>query len=408
MDVAESNSLTLPINGEAVGIDTILVNHETLDLFSTLLGELHVVSIGSGVVAETNDGEFQVGVVLHDAGDGLNLDHLVGRDVPIIVSIEDGEGESVVVELVGFEFVEDVVQAVGDALSTDKFILVDVVCLGSEFLDLVFKFLLVILCLGKFVFHSLVLSSESVEVLLGEECALCDELSVGRGDAKVEEVTNGGQEVGVVNANAFFPESGGIADNIAFKFEIEQVVVADTVAGTDTGVELDTSVIHGASLVDAPSQSTTSENVDGETTVGIPVVERVVQREHVVGGDCEVSVHGDSRVGNAPVGDPRIGLSLFIVAFVGIEHTGPVAADAEESATVDFFLEGNSRAKVQSATPERTFNVVELLHIGLVHQGDVRTDTPIAPETILRILGNLLLSKGTACKSYHAEQYREF
>ena len=52
--------------------------------------------------------------------------------MPIIVSIENRERNSVVVELVGFEFANHVVQAVGNTLCTSQSFLADIVVIVCD------------------------------------------------------------------------------------------------------------------------------------------------------------------------------------------------------------------------------------------------------------------------------------
>ena len=91
--------------------------------------------------------------------------------MPIIVSIENRERNSVVVELVGFEFANHVVQAVGNTLCTSQSFLADIVVIVVELLNLILKFLFILFSLSQFFFYLLVLSSQSIEMLFVTICA---------------------------------------------------------------------------------------------------------------------------------------------------------------------------------------------------------------------------------------------
>ena len=198
MDITKGNGLTLPVAGDAVSIDTVFLNHEAFNLFSTALRELHVVSVGSSVVAETNNGDLNIGVVFHDAANSFNLDHLVGLNYPYIVGVENRERNSIVVQLIVLQLIEDAVEAVGNALSTSKFFFATLVVLVLELFNLTFKFFLVVFCVSNFFLQSIVFFFESIEGLFGYESALSDELFISSGNTEVVDVTNRCEEVGVV------------------------------------------------------------------------------------------------------------------------------------------------------------------------------------------------------------------
>jgi hypothetical protein len=85
-----------------------------------------------------------------------------------------------------------------------------------------------------------------------------------------------------------------------------------------------------------------------------------------------------------------------------------VVAETQIGTTVNLFLKHDTGTGIESTAPERLFYAIKSVHVGLIVEGDSRTYAPIAPESVLRILRNLVLGKGTACKNQHAEQYREF
>ena len=291
LDVAESNSFTFPVNRDTIGIDTILFNHEAFNLFSTLFGEFHVVFVRSSVVAETNNGDFNIGVVFHDARNGLHFNHFGRAYVPIIVSIENRERNSVVVKLVGLQFVENTIQAVGNALSASQSFLSDFVVFVAKILNLISEFLLIVFCVFKFFLDLVVFVGESIESLFGDECTLGNQLLVGSGDAKVEDVTNGSKEIGVVESSLFVPETRSISDDVSFYFCKEEMAIAHSVAETETSVELATNFIHTASFVVAESQTGTAKEVDVGTTFGVPVMETVVQRQQEINSKSTVLIH---------------------------------------------------------------------------------------------------------------------
>ena len=207
-----------------------------------------------------------------------------------------------------------------------------------------------------------------------------------------------------MESNLFFPEHGGISNNIAFNFEEEGAALADSVAEAKTTVELDTVTVHATGIVIAGGNTAATENVEIPTALRIPVVERVVQRQKEFTGDGTVSVHGDGVIGNA-VTSSSSGLVLVRSFVAAGEPSGVVVAEAKISTTVNFLLEDDTGTGIESTAPERLFDTIELFYIGLVIKRDSGTDTPIAPETILRILRNLFLGEDTACKSEHAEQH---
>ena len=326
--------------------------------------------------------------------------------MPIIVSIENRERNSVVVELVSFEFANHVVQAVGNTLCTSQSFLADIVVIVVELLNLILKFLFILFSLSQFFFYFLVLSSQSIEMLFGEESALSNEFLVSRGNTKVEQVAKSSQHIGVVETNAFLPESRSIGNDIALNFEEEGAALANSVAETKTSVELNTGIVHTTGIVVAKSKTTTGEYIQVATAFRIPVVEGVVQRKDKLACNSTVSIHCYCGVRDTPVGFSFLVLMKSLIALS--EPCGMVIAETDIGSTVDFFLKNDTGTSIESTAPERFLYAIEEFHIGLIVEGDSRTYAPIAPESVLRILRNLVLGKGTACKNQHAEQYREF
>ena len=64
-----------------------------------------------------------------------------------------------------------------------------------------------------------------------------------------------------MESNVFFPEHGGISNDIAFNFEEEGAAFADSVAEAKTTVELDTVTVHAAGIVIAGGNTAATENV---------------------------------------------------------------------------------------------------------------------------------------------------
>lgn len=128
-------------------------------------------------------------------------------------------------------------------------------------------------------------------------------------------------------------------------------------------------------------------------------------REDILSGEGGVLVHVDL------IADDGIAVLCgvhFSNAAVAISEGGVVVTQTDIHATIDLFLEDDTEASVEARAPTETIVTVHGVHIGLEVEGTGDTDTPIAPKTILRILGNLGLSKGTACKCEKAEQCSDF
>ena len=259
--------------------------------------------------------------------------------MPIIVSIEHGEGDCVVVQLVSFQFVKDVVQAIGNALCTSKFFFVHIVDLSVELFDLSVEFLLVVLSLSQFFFHSLVLSSEGIEVLLGEEGALSDEFSVSSGDTEVVEDTDSSNPVCVVERNLSLPGIGDVGDNVEFGFGKEMPILAQANFQTSTNLQLRTHIVISTCIVEGHGETSTAEQIPGSGTIGFPAVEGVEGMPNQVHCCCPVVIHSDFRI--------HIGIVSTRNGFVGIfqttkhvtEHTGCGNTDSCIGATVNLFLE---------------------------------------------------------------------
>ena len=210
----------------------------------------------------------------------------------------------------------------------------------------------------------------------------------------------------MVETSTFSPECRGIGDNITFNFEEEGAALTDSVAEAETGIQLDTVAIHTTTIVVAGSDTTTGKNIEVATALGVPVMEGVIQRKEEFSGDGTMSVHRDGGIGNTPT---HFSSLILMRAFVALtEPSGVVVAETQIGTTVNLFLKHDTGTGIESTAPEGLVYAIEKVYVGLIVEGDSRTYAPIAPESVLRILRNLVLGKGTACKNQHAEQYREF
>ena len=160
-----------------------------------------------------------------------------------------------------------------------------------EIINLSTEFLLVVLSNSNIFLQSFVLVLEGIEFLFGEKSALGDQFLISGGHTEVEDVANSGEEVRVVVTNTFSPESGSISDNVSLNFDEEIASVRHSVAETKTSIQLAAGTVHSTSLIAAESNTSTTEHIQVTTTLGIPVVEAVVQRQQKLSGNGAMLVH---------------------------------------------------------------------------------------------------------------------
>ena len=145
------------------------------------------------MISKTNHFDLHVGVVFHHASDGFDFVHLLVADLPLVNTVLHREGQSVVVELVGLDLVDDVLQAVGSGA-------VDLVALVGEGVgelllelsDTVLQFLLLVAVVSNLLLEGGHLAVEGAEVVLREHALLRSNGLVSLGQTEVVHVTQAG------------------------------------------------------------------------------------------------------------------------------------------------------------------------------------------------------------------------
>ena len=309
LDVAEGYALAFVVGLDAVGGDAVLVDEDAFYFVGTFLGEFHVVLVATSVVGEANHHDVDTGVVFEDASNCFDFVVLAGRYLPLVDSVEDGEGHGVEVELVGFDLVDDGLQAVGSS-AVASFGLIGT-CLGKLILELgnaVLKFLFVVTSVVDLTLKVVDLRVEGAEVLLGEEGFLGGDGLVGSAEAEVVHVAYTDDGVGVVPAlvgvDAMGEDIGDVGE-VHSVFGKDGAVFAEAIACTETSVEEDggfavvadvftDTLTLGVVVVEevaAEFGTCAEDSVEVEATVGVVAKDGVVDGDKSVDRDSPMAIH---------------------------------------------------------------------------------------------------------------------
>ena len=391
LDVTEGDTLTLVLGLDTILGNTIFLDKETLNLVGTLLGELHVVAVAASVVGKTNHENLHIGVVLQDASNGLNFEHLVVGDVPLINIVLDREGHSVEGELVSLDLVDNGLEAVGSgAVATLATLSKSLGKLILKFGNAVLKFSLIVAGVTELILLDGHLAVQGSKVLLSQHSLLSGNGLIGSGNTEAVEVTETEDTVGVVQGVG--EELAGrrsVTVDVITIFDKNVVALTEAIAGSNTTVENDT---HGTIVglgngrflvrVATESKTTTGEEVEIESTVGVITEERVVDRPQEVEGEGHVTV-----------------IVPTIATLQRSPEAGEAEADTPIESVVKLLLGENVHTSIGSLAPAT--QVAAGIHEGLIVEVNGETNRPIAPETIARILSFAgVLSKG-ADRSHH-------
>ena len=177
--------------------------------------------------------------------------------------------------------------------------------------------------------------------------------------------------------------AGSITIDVIAILSEDVVALAKTIAGTNTAIDddADSTIVrlcdrHLFVAIAAQGKTTTSIEVEAETTVRIVTPNGVVDRPQNVESGGHVTV---------------------IVPAVAALHGSPEAGETETNTPVEsvvqLLLEEDVHTSVGSFTPAT--EVTTGVHVGLIVKVEGNTKRPIAPEAIVRILSFAgVLSKG--------------
>jgi len=393
LDVAEAHRFALAVGGEAILSNTAF-HKEVLHVFGTLLREFLVVSVAAAIVAVANDFEVNILVVFHNLSDGVDLAHLVLRHSVLVYIVKDRERQSVEIVLVALIAFDDLAQAVGGTVvGLDDLVAVGVVVLvGFELVDAVDELSLAGLSVAEVVTQTVDFVAHLVEVLLGQQSALSNQVEVGLGRTKVVHPTES-YHTGVV-----VPLVDGVGDvggDVVNDFD-EDARMFQLVAPAETSLHVHADETK-FNVVAAERSANASEQVEVTSAVGVVALAQALEAHLEVDTGFAIAVVTLDTV--AVVGSNGKGISPFVI------ETGGLTNEAHRPNGAQFFLEEQVSTDVATITPIENSTVLILPAID-----NGTTDRPVAPEAEVRILELvvLLLGVSIASKNHHACKHSNF